>query len=654
MRIPTDAYARRKLRRSAAVAGAALLVSVLATSAPQPARAVPPVLPITVTNTADSGAGSLRQAILTANSSAGRDTIVFATGAAGPQVIAPLTDLPTITDTVTIDGYTQPGAAPATANANAVMVMVIDATGLSRGLDIVADGCTVKGLVVQNADTGNGTGIRVTGTDNVISGNYLGTTANGLQAAGNFGLGVDVLGDGNVIGGSSPRDRNVISANDGGGVMVVGNDNTIAGNRIGTNASGITALGNSSRGIEVRGDANMVGGLKAGDGNLVSANTSVGVVVSAGRGNRVLGNRIGTDVNGIAARGNRDGVTVQADGTEVSGNLISGNQGDGLSVEAKATVLRNRIGTTAAGTAALPNGQDGIIVRAAGAVIGMPGNGNLVSANADDGVSIDLAAGPGVTVRANMIGVSSAGAPLGNDGDGVSVHADGVLVGGATPPDGNVISANGDRGVAVYGDNARLEGNTVGTRTGGAALGNGMDGIEIFGDGSQIVRNTIGNNNGVGIQVTTGSGNALLDNTIDANLQLGIDLGAAGATPNDPADTDAGANDLLNHPTVVGVSTVNGTTTVAWKIDQGLPSSIQLLDFYHQAQCDPSGHGESVHHFASTTVLTDPSGQASGQLTATATAPVGNAVSATATLQIQAAPPTFGSTSEFSACTTVT
>lgn len=66
---------------------------------------------ITVTNTNDSGAGSLRQAITDANTSVGvADTIEFAIGS-GQQSIAPTTPLPFITDTLTIDGTTQPGGA---------------------------------------------------------------------------------------------------------------------------------------------------------------------------------------------------------------------------------------------------------------------------------------------------------------------------------------------------------------------------------------------------------------------------------------------------------------------------------------------------------------------------------------------------------------
>src|SRR5438874_2131308 len=81
---------------------------------------------LTVTTTADSGAGSLRQAILDANAAAGTDTIAFNIPGAGVQTIAPLTNLPMVTEAVVIDGYTQPGTSAnslATGD-NAVLLIV--------------------------------------------------------------------------------------------------------------------------------------------------------------------------------------------------------------------------------------------------------------------------------------------------------------------------------------------------------------------------------------------------------------------------------------------------------------------------------------------------------------------------------------------------
>ena len=66
----------------------------------------------TVTNTMDSGLGSLRQAILDSNTMAGADDIAFNIPGPGPHTIAPTSALPFISDPVTIDGYTQPGSTP--------------------------------------------------------------------------------------------------------------------------------------------------------------------------------------------------------------------------------------------------------------------------------------------------------------------------------------------------------------------------------------------------------------------------------------------------------------------------------------------------------------------------------------------------------------
>src|SRR5262245_13943960 len=68
----------------------------------------------TVINTDDSGAGSLRQAILDANGNPGPDTIDFAIPGSGVHTISPVTPLPAITEPVTIDGYTQAGSSPNT------------------------------------------------------------------------------------------------------------------------------------------------------------------------------------------------------------------------------------------------------------------------------------------------------------------------------------------------------------------------------------------------------------------------------------------------------------------------------------------------------------------------------------------------------------
>ena len=111
----------------------------------------------TVTNTADSGAGSLRQAILDANAALGADTIAFAIPGSGVHTITPTTPLPTITDPVTLNGYTQPGSSPNTLAVGDDAVLLIELSGLTSGgtgIAITGGGSTIRGLVIHNFDTG--------------------------------------------------------------------------------------------------------------------------------------------------------------------------------------------------------------------------------------------------------------------------------------------------------------------------------------------------------------------------------------------------------------------------------------------------------------------------------------------------------------------
>jgi hypothetical protein len=110
----------------------------------------------TVTNTNDSGAGSLRQAILDANASPGYDTIGFSIPGSGVHTIGLLSVLPTITDPVTIDGYTQPAAQANTlaqgSNANLLIELNgrgSDGLNMVVGLKITAGNSTVRGLVIN-------------------------------------------------------------------------------------------------------------------------------------------------------------------------------------------------------------------------------------------------------------------------------------------------------------------------------------------------------------------------------------------------------------------------------------------------------------------------------------------------------------------------
>src|SRR5262249_18856242 len=147
-----------------------------------------------VSNTNDSGAGSLRQAITDANNTAGVNVIRFSIGT-GAKTINVLSQLPNITDPVIIDGTTQPGYAGAP---------LIELNGAGAGnaaaLNITAGGCTIKGLVI-NRFTYSAINLTTHG-GNVIQGNYLGTDINGTADLGNNLHGIYVGSDSpnNILG----------------------------------------------------------------------------------------------------------------------------------------------------------------------------------------------------------------------------------------------------------------------------------------------------------------------------------------------------------------------------------------------------------------------------------------------------------------------
>src|ERR1044072_7613137 len=176
------------------------------------AGSLPPIT-FTVTNAKDTVAGSLRQAILDANTTPGPDTITFNISGAGLHTITPATPLPPITDPVLIDGYTQPGA-----SANTVMVggsnavLLIELNGMNAGAQ--ADGLlingnttTVRGLVI-NRFAGNGILLNA-GAEGTVAGCYIGTNDTGTAALGNAAHGVAIIDSGShTIGGPAASDSN--------------------------------------------------------------------------------------------------------------------------------------------------------------------------------------------------------------------------------------------------------------------------------------------------------------------------------------------------------------------------------------------------------------------------------------------------------------
>lgn len=208
-----------------------------------------------VTTVADAGAGSLRQALLDAAANPGADTVLFNIPGSGPHTIAPLSALPVINGAIIIDGYSQPGALHNSLGSgyDGSIRIVVDGSsaGAVDGLTLTADRAQIFGLAITNfagagiyADAGNGF---------VLRGNLIGTDASGMLDRGNIlGIGVAAGISGGIIGGYLPHHRNVISGNVGG--IICSNDYAlISGNYIGTTADGSGNLGNAGSGILAQG-----------------------------------------------------------------------------------------------------------------------------------------------------------------------------------------------------------------------------------------------------------------------------------------------------------------------------------------------------------------------------------------------------------------
>ena len=294
-----------------------------------------------VENTIDNGTGSLRQAIIDANTNPGEDFIAFNIPNNGPHTIAPQSALPEITDSVTLDGFTQgsqtanpaddavPNSNPIDQPINTVLKIELDGSGAgftAVGLMISAANTTVRGLAINRFGA---EGIQIAGGRNVtIEGCFIGTSLDGLTDQGNGEDGINLLGAGDCrIGGSNPAQRNLISDNGGDGIDIeeFSSGNLVGGNFIGTDATGLAALGNTDKGVELDDTTgNTIGGTIPELRNLLSGNQGHGIGLQGEAiGNRVQGNYIGTDRNGTGALPNRDdGVLI----FNASGNIFGGTE----------------------------------------------------------------------------------------------------------------------------------------------------------------------------------------------------------------------------------------------------------------------------------------------------------------------------------------
>jgi hypothetical protein len=397
----------------------------------------------------------------------------------------------------------------------------------------------------RNVISGNhGNGISVSGVANVLQGNYVGTDVTGTRPLPNTEDGVSVFaGMNDLIGGTEAGAGNLLSGNFQRGIYFYGGTgDAVEGNRIGTDPRGTVAVPNLQGGVFLLGGSfNTIGGTETGAGNLVSGNLLYGINIIT-ESNRALGNRVGTDITGTRALGNGTngpGMMIAGNNNVVggtvpgAGNLIAGNQGDGLAIGSNDVAQGNWIGIDATGTRALPNGR-GVSITGGTPTIGgrVAGAGNVISGNLNEGVAFSSAGATGVVIQGNHIGIDVQGVRALGNAVGIAVRSGASLtIGGTAARAGNLISGNLLAGIMVTGGNPVIQGNDIGTDwTGTSPLGNGV-GITVSGSG----------------RATIGGTTAGADNLISGNLGDGLDLVGNTQVQGNRIGTDASGEAALGN-----------------------------------------------------------------------------------------------------------
>jgi hypothetical protein len=436
-----------------------------------------------------------------------------------------------------------------------------------------SNNCTIGGLNLRNVISGNtGHGIVVLSSSGVnIINNSIGTSTNGNLAIGNGIHGISISNSTAIyIGNSNPLGSNLISGNAGIGINISSQSNnfTIIGNTIGTNLLGNAAIPNGNHGVNVSDSQfGIIGGSTTTTGNLISGNTSSGIVLFGASSSSsyctVMGNLIGVNragtiaipngIHGISVYNNTNNTTIG--GLSIGqGNLIAGNLFYGIDIEINSnytTIVGNKIGTNISGSASLGNGNHGIYISTSnGTYIG--GNSknarNIISGNGDaageNGISI-LNSNSNV-IKGNFIGVSNNGlSSVGNYDSGISFSNSSFnTVGGSAFMERNVISGHngpgGNLGIYAYNvNNSVFQSNFIGTdSTGLVALKNNNHGFhtESSANNNYISSNVVSGNGSEGFDFLSLTNSVIYHNFIGigyngttkvANGAIGLRLGVA-------------------------------------------------------------------------------------------------------------------------------
>ncbi len=478
----------------------------------------------------------------------------------GQQTIIPNSALPTITETVVIDGKTQSGFAytkthsltcpnligiPPTAQSITISRPVLElngsAAGNVSGMTIDANGVVIRGLAI-NRFRRYGIEILNNSSSNIIEGNYIGTDISGTKALGNRRGIVIVAGKG-----TNP------------------NDNVIRN-------------------------------------NVISGNTLLGILVNGDeqddrRGNYILHNLIGTDYTGkrllgktldnrqhgvVLGQGNLTNFTARyfAENNQVRGNVIAGHYRTNLWLSNYAShnmIECNYIGTDLTGTVALGNCIDGLLIGGTRSNAPTRLNTvryNLISGNAQcqGNAEANLTLQWGATdnrVENNLIGTDITGQRsleqiLSSDGIGIKQPSNLIK--------NNVIGGHRRHGIHIYRGfgrrqpwNNQIESNYIGINPNGTKIGNGGDGIAVF-------SNIYTSHQVLSLKDVRIAETRILGNTIAYNGQNGIRLEARG----DEAEFEASVTNTKIWQNIIHDNGANGILLVAMPTVR--ESSVLLTD----------------------------------------------------------------------------
>ena len=610
-----------------------------------------------------AGACSFPAAIEESNAHAGADTIHFNIPGGGVPSVGghvPGIVFAEFYEPITIDGTTQPGGRVEIDNDGYQAIILYGGNSVLRGVAVFSSSWAI--ILGSN--------------NNIIEGNYIGFRADGSKPPESYGVhGSGILfrggvngsrpGNNNLIGGTTAQARNVISSCREPTSLPSTTGNTFLGNYFGTTPDGTGLLANFGAAIRAFDSDVIVGGTAAGAGNLISGTSpqSGAPAVDLRKDALVQGNLLGTTAAGTQPIpnggtgiyiGNNDVVTIGGT-TPAARNVISAGS-TGIFIDhnsgEKTVVQGNYIGTNAAGTGALPNTEQGVVLYGTRqTVLGgtAPGAGNLISGNAKNGVELNggINGTPcrAVLVQGNYVGTDVTGTmPLPNGSSGLVFNtAAGITVGGTTPEARNIVSGNAKHGVeitnAVFNGEtpSRFLGNYIGLNLfGTGALGNGKHGIfnAHYQKGLDIggvepgAGNRIAFNGGAGIASPNGTdpyiAGRIFSNSIYSNQGLGLDRGENGVTPY--------RNTHVQSPVITSVTSSDSGTVISGNLRTYTfgPQGPHTLQFFSNTESDPTGYGEGQTLIGQTTITAGQSVAVPFEVTITPAVPPGRFVTAVA------------------------